>query len=174
MLPLVEIPELVRHYAPWFVAVFSSEALAPFQRYVSGLIVSENKTVDGINRLFVRDVRHQSRLTRLLPESPLSVEALNQARLNLLSSLAGTQMKPKGVLSIDDTLLTHDGQHFNKIAHLYDSTQGCDAWAHNLVNLYYSDEQTDSPVDFRLWEPVEIDALAAGPKATGVPIREHK
>lgn len=65
MLPLVEIPEVVRHYAPWFVSVFSPEAFAQFQRYGSGLIVSENKPVDGINRLFVIDVRKQSRLNRL-------------------------------------------------------------------------------------------------------------
>jgi len=174
MLPLVEIPEIVRHYAPWFASVFSPEALAQFQRYVSGLILSENKTVDGINRLFVIDVRNQSSLNRLLTESPFSIEALNQARLNCLSSLAGTQMKPKGILSIDDTLLTHYGQHFDKIAYLYDHTQGCYVWAHNLVNLHYSDDQTDYPVDFRLWEPVELDALEAGLKAAGVPIRERK
>ncbi len=174
MLPLVEIPELVRHYAPFFAPVFSPDAFAQFQRYVSGLIVSENKTVDGINRLFVVDVRHQSSLNRLLTESPFAVEALNQARLTLLSSLAGTRMKPKGVLSIDATLLTHYGQHFDKIAYLYDSTQGCYVWAHNLVNLHYSDDQTDYPVHFQLWEPVEIDVLEAGLNATGVPIRASK
>ena len=109
MLPLVEIPELVRHYAPFFATVFSPEAFAQFQRYVSGLIVSENKTVDGINRLFVLEVRHQSSLNRWLTESPFSVDALNQARLALLASLAGTQLKAQGVLSIDDTLLSHYG-----------------------------------------------------------------
>ena len=80
MLPWVEIPEIVRHYAPWFASVFSPEALEPFQRDLSGLIVSANKTVDGINRLFVIDVRHQSSLNRLLTASPLSVDAVNQAR----------------------------------------------------------------------------------------------
>jgi DDE superfamily endonuclease len=173
MLPLVEIPEIVRHFAPFFASVFSPEALVPFQRYVSGLIVSENKTVDGINRLFVIDVRHQSSLNRLLTESPLAVEALNQARLHLLGSLAGTCMKPQGVLSLDDTLLTHDGQDFDKIAYLYDSIQGCYVWAHNLVNLHYSDDQTDYPVDFRLWEPVAVDALEAGLQTAGVAIRER-
>jgi hypothetical protein len=174
MLPLVEIPEIVRHYAPWFASVFSPEAFIQFQRYVSGLIVSENKTVEGINRLFVIDVRHQSSLNRLLTESPFSVDALNRARIGLLSNLAGTQMKPKGVLSLDDTLLTHYGQHFDKIAYLYDSAQGCYVWAHNLINLHYSDDQTDYPVDFRLWEPVELDVLEAGLQAAGVPIRASK
>jgi len=65
MLPLVEIPAIVRHYAPFFTSVFSPAAFIQFQRYVSGLIVSENKTVEGINRIFVIDVRHQSSLNRL-------------------------------------------------------------------------------------------------------------
>lgn len=107
MLPLVELPEIVRHYAPGFASVFSPAAFAQFQRYISGLIMSENKTVEGINRIFVIDVRHQSSLNRWLTESPFAVEALHQARLKLLSSLSGTEMKLKGVLSLDDTLLTH-------------------------------------------------------------------
>ena len=66
MLPLVEIPDIVRHYTPFFSSVFSPQAFQQFQRYVSGLIVSENKTVDGINRLFVLDVRNQTSLNRFL------------------------------------------------------------------------------------------------------------
>ena len=81
MLPLVEIPDIVQHYAPFFSSVFSPQALQQFQRYVSGLIVSENKTVDGINRLFVLDVRNQTSLNRLLNESPFSIDALHQAYL---------------------------------------------------------------------------------------------
>lgn len=174
MIPLVEIPEIVCHYAPFFESVFSVEALEQFKRYISGLIVSENKTVEGINRIFVVDVRNQSSLNRLLTESPFSVEALNQARIELLSSLSGTQIKSKGVLSLDDVLLTHYGKHFDKIAYLYDSTKGCYVWAHNLVNLHYSDDQTDYPIDFQLWEPVEIGDLETGLKAAGVPIRQSK
>ena len=136
MLPLVDIPDIVQHYAPFFASVFSLQAFQQFQRYLSGLILSENKTVEGINRLFVLDTRHQSSLNRLLPESPFDIEALHQARLTLLQSLPGTQMKPKGVLSVDDTLLNHYGQHFDQIAYLYDSAQKRYVWAHNLVNLH--------------------------------------
>ena len=107
MLPWVEIPALVRHDAPWFASLLSPEALAQVQRSMSGLIVSENKPVDGSNRIVVGDVRHQSRLKRFLHERPLAVEAVNQARLKLFSSLAGTQMTPQGILSIDATLVTH-------------------------------------------------------------------
>ena len=86
MFPLVEFPTLVQHYAPFFTEVFSPEAFIEFERYVSGLIVSENKTVDGINRLFVSESRNQSSLNRLLTASPFSLESLNQARLRMLNS----------------------------------------------------------------------------------------
>lgn len=174
MLPLVELPEIVRHYAPWFASVFSPEAFVQCQRYISGLIVSDHQTVEGINRIFVIDVRNQSRLNRWLTARPGSIEVLNQARLELMASRSGTQMKPKGVLSLDDTLLTHDGKHVEKIAYLYDHTQGWYVWAHHLVNLHSSDDQTAYPVDCQLWEPVAVDALETGLKAAGIPLRERK
>src|SRR5712692_8461634 len=120
MIPLVEFPELVQHYAPSFERVFSPAAFVQFKRYISGLIVSENKTVEGINRLFVVEGRNQSSLNRLLTDSPFSVAELNQARLDLLNRLPATRLKSRGVLSVDDTLLTHYGQHFDEIAKLYD------------------------------------------------------
>jgi hypothetical protein len=174
MLPLVEFPEIVQHYTPWFETVFSPEALVQFQRYLSGLIISENKTVDGINRLFVIDSRNQSSLNRLLTASPFSEAALNQQRLALLNSLEGTRLKPKGVLSVDDTLLTHYGQHFDEIAFLFDPVDGRYTWAHNLVNLHYSDDQTDYPLQFQLWNPADLDKIEQGLQATGIRLREGK
>ena len=174
MIPLVELPDIVRHYAPFFESVFSPEAFCQFQRYISGLIVSENKTVDGINRIFVIDTRNQSSLNRLLQESPFSIQEVQAARLNLLWSFPGTSIKPKGVLSLDDTLLTHYGQGFEKIAKLFDPSTGSYVWAHNLVNLHYSDDATDYPLDFQLWEPAEVDELEAGLKAAGIRLRAGK
>jgi len=74
MFPIVELPEIVRHNAPWFDPVFPEEALVQFQRYISGLIVSENKTIDGINCLVVHESRSQSGLNRLMaPLTPTVV-----------------------------------------------------------------------------------------------------
>jgi hypothetical protein len=174
MLPLVEFPYIVRHYAPWFAAVFSAEALVQFQRYLSGLIISENKTVDGINRLFVLESRHQSSLNRLLTASPFSEAALNRQRLALLNSLEGTRMNPRGVLSVDDTLLTHYGRHFDHIAFLYDPTEKRYTWAHNVVNLHYSDDRTDYPVHFQLWTPADLEQIERGLRAAGIRLQESK
>lgn len=174
MLPLVEFPELVQHYAPFFRDVFSAEAFIQFERYISGLIVSENKTVDGINRLFVVESRNQSSLNRWLAASPYEKEALNRARLALLASLPGTRMKPKGVFSVDDTLLIHYGQDFEQIAKLWDHVSGTYVWAHDLVTIHYSDDETDYPVLFRLWEPVDLDKLEQGIRGCGVPLKASK
>lgn len=174
MIPLVEIPELVKHYAPYFVDIFSEEAFIEFQRYISGLIVSENKTVEGINRLFVNESRNQTSLNRLLTRSPYQVSEINQARLELLASLEGTRMKPRGVLGIDDTLLTHFGHHFEGIACLFDHTSGTYEWAHNLLTVHYSDELTDYPVLFQLWQPAELEKIEAGLVAAGIKIKPSK
>ena len=175
MLPLVELPEIVSHYAPWFESVFpDEEALIQFQRYLSGLLVSENKTVEGINRLVVYENRHQSSLNRLLTDTPYSEGRLDDQRLALLASLPGTRMKPKGVLSVDDTLLTHYGQQFDEIAKLWDPTEKRFVWAHNLVNVHYSDEQTDYPVFYQLWRPADLEQLEQGLQAVGLKLRADK
>jgi hypothetical protein len=52
MFPLVEFPELVQHYAPFFEGVFSAEAFIEFQRYISGLIVSDLRQDRGRHQPF--------------------------------------------------------------------------------------------------------------------------
>lgn len=54
MFPLVEFPELVQHYAPHFESVFSPAAFVEFERYVSGLIVSDLRQNGGWHQPFVR------------------------------------------------------------------------------------------------------------------------
>ena len=89
MFPIVELPEIVKHYTAWFAPVFSDEALIQFQRYITGLIVSENKTVEGINRLIVHESRNQSSLNRLLTASPYSHRDAQSATTGLVSQFAG-------------------------------------------------------------------------------------
>lgn len=174
MLPLIEIPTIVQHYAHWFEPVFSEQAMIQFQRYVSGLLAADNKTVDGINNAVLAEPRNQSSLNRFLTESPFSETHLNQRRLALLNSLPGTQLKPKGVLAIDDTLLAHYGDQFDGIAYLFDPAEQRYTWAHNLVNLHYSDDETDYPLWFQLWQPADLAQLEQGLVAAGVTLRASK
>ncbi len=173
--PIVSFPQIVEHYAHFYEPVFSEEAFIQFKRYISGLLLSENKSIDGINRLFVKETRNQSSLNRLLTEYPWSRTELNKARLEMLKSVPRTKIKKTtGVLGLDDTLLTHYGQKFEKIAKLWDHVHNCYVWAHNLVSLHYSDEQSDYPIDCQLWQPADLDKLEAGLPKAGVPLRESK
>ncbi|HLE61578.1 MAG TPA: transposase [Pyrinomonadaceae bacterium] len=177
MVPLVEFPLLVEHYAPFFKDVFSAKALIEFKRYLSGLIVSENKTVDGINRVCVVENRHQSSLNRFLTKDkhPFGLDSLNRSRLDVMDSLPATRLKATtGVISVDDTLLTHYGQDFEQIAKLYDHVTQRYTWAHDLVTLHYSDDETDYPLLFELWKPVDLKKLEDGLRAANVPLKASK
>lgn len=173
--PIVSFPQIVEHYAHFYENVFSDEALVQFKRYISGLLISENKTIDGINRLFVNEARNQSSLNRLLTEYSWSKGELNEARLEMLASVPSTKVKKKsGVLSLDDSLLSHYGKKFEKIAKLWDHVENRYVWAHNLVTLHYSDEQTDYPIANQLWQPADLEKLEKGLPQAGVALRASK
>ena len=173
--PIVSFPQIVEHYAHFYENVFSEEAFIQFKRYISGLILSENKSIDGINRLFVTETRNQSSLNRLLTEYAWSRTELNTARLEMLGRNPRTKIKKKtGVLSLDDTLLSHYGRKFAQIAYLWDHVNNCYVWAHNLVNLHYSDEQTDYPLAYQLWQPPDLDKIEAGLIETGIALKKTK
>ena len=80
-------------------------------------------------------------------------------------------MKPKGVFSVDDTLLMHYGQDFEQTVKLWDYVSGTYIWAHDLVTIHYSDDETDYPVLFQLWEPADLEKLEQGIRAAGI---KHK
>ena len=173
--PIINFPQIVEHYAHFYEPVFSEDAFLQFKRYISGLLLSENKTIDGMNRLFVQEKRNQSSLNRLLTEYSWSQTQLNEARLEMLNNIPGTKIKKKtGVLGIDDSLLHHHGKTFEKIAKLWDHVENRYVWAHNLVSLHYSDDQTDYPIECQLWQPPDLEQLEKGLPEAGVKLKESK
>lgn len=109
-MPLLELPKTVGYYTPYYTKVFLPAALMEFLQYISGQLVSENKMVEGINRALsapgVFENRNQSSLNRRLTATPFSLAELEQARFAMMNSVAAMRLKAKGVLSLDDTLLT--------------------------------------------------------------------
>lgn len=178
MFGLTQIPEVVSHYAPAFRSLFSAASYEHFQRYLTGLLISDNKTVQGINRLFVLDERDQSSLNRFLTQYEYDELKLNEQRLDLLQQQPASSVKAegrfKGCITLDDTLLHHRGHHFDQIAMLYDPVSKQYGYAHDLVNLYYSDDQTDYPVYYQLWQPVDVIKLEQALKKAKVSLNPDK
>lgn len=103
MLPIVEIPRFVKEYTQGYRDLFSPELYEHFQRYLTGLLVSENKTIQAINGLFVVQTRDQSSLNRFLTEYRWDTKEFNERRLRLLQQQEARRPKRRGVLIIDDT-----------------------------------------------------------------------
>lgn len=171
---IVSFPEIVGHYAPCFRSCFSEAGFLHFQKAITGFLVSENKTLSEINKLFAFETRDQSSFNRFFNRQSFDLRAVNAARLEMLHAQSDNQFKPKGVLSIDSSLLTHYGKHFFNIYYHYDYVHKCYRWAHDLVSLYYSDDQTDYPVFYQLWEPPDWEAVAEYFRSVGVTIKADK
>ncbi len=178
MIPIVKIPELISHYAPAYAALFTSAGYEHFQRYLSGLLICENKTVTHINQAFILSPRDPSTLNRFLTQGRYTVSDLNACRLSQLQANEQTRMRvtgrQRGVLGIDDTFLSHVGKHFDHIAKLWDHSEQRYTLAHNMVNLYYSDPVVEYPIDFELWQPADLRLIEQGLRDREIGLREAK
>lgn len=85
---LVSFPSLVEKYSSYFQHCFSEEGFIHFKKAVSGFIVSENKTISGINRLFLEHQCDQSNFNRFFNNASLDLRAINEARIDMLQSCA--------------------------------------------------------------------------------------
>lgn len=172
-------PSIIEYFARYFEDCFDSEKdYKQFKRAITGLLVSDNKTIEAMNRLLLVDQIDQSNFNRFFHRIASKLEVINEHRLDMLQEKEGSKMKAdgpvRGVLSIDNSLLKHYGKHFDHISYQMDYTDKCFRWCHDLVTLYYSDDQTDYPVYFKLWEPADWAKVIDFYKGKGVQINESK
>lgn len=83
---LVDFPCIVKKYAPFFESCFSPEGYEHFKRAVSGFIVSENKTLEAINRMFVNHKGDQSCFNKFFNRQNFDLERVNCNRLDMLQA----------------------------------------------------------------------------------------
>lgn len=163
MMILLDFPSIVKRYAPYFEECFSPEGYEHFKKAISGFMVSENKTLEAINRLFVNNQRHQTSFNKFFNRQSFDLSQVNANRIAMLQDNEQTKFKfgkAQGVVSLDNSLLKHYGKHFDNIYYHYDYVHKCYRWAHDLVTLYYSDDQTDYPIDYQLWETPDWEKVA--------------
>src|SRR5208337_839064 len=103
MLPIAVYPSVVEDFLPKVKQGFSKPQLKQFARYLTGLMVCDNKTVTAINNSFVGH-NDQSALNNWLTESGWSDEKLEKARKELIKEEQKAKNLTRGVLILDDTL----------------------------------------------------------------------
>ena len=175
---LIDFPSIVHKYAPYFESCFSSAGYEHFKKALSGFMLSDNKTLEGINRMFLVNSRDQSSFNKFFNRQHFNLSEIHSRRLSMLQGNEATRFKlakgESGVLSVDNSLLKHYGKYFDNIYYHYDYVKKCFRWAHDLVTLYYSDDQTDYPVDYQLWQPPDWEAVAEFFERKGYTINEEK
>lgn len=171
---LIDFPEVVKAYAPYFEDLFSEPGFNHFQRFVSGLLIGSNHTVEGINRLFALAPLNQSSANRFVNCQNFSLEELNHRRVELMQQCETTKINEQGCLSIDGSLLHHVGTKFDGIANMWDHVNKTYGPAHELVSLYYADDHVDYPLNYQLWDPPDWEAVAEHVRRLGFKINEAR
>lgn len=156
MLPLVEIPPTVRKYAEGYQDLFSPEQFEHFKRYLTGLFVSENKTIQAINGSFVVEARNQSSLNRFFTEYLWSATAVNERRLELLRKDPATTPKKHAVLIMDDTHNEKYGEHFPLLGQWFIPSAKRYGFSHNVVTIHYADRKVDYPLELRWYDQMDV------------------
>jgi len=123
MLPIAVYPSIVDEFLPKMKQEFSKPQLKQFARYLTGLIVCDNKTVTAINNSFVGH-NDQSALNNWLTDSDWSEEKLDHARKQLIKEELNAKNLKHGVLIIDDTLNHKTGKHMDGVNIHFDHAQG--------------------------------------------------
>jgi SRSO17 transposase len=149
-MPVVtEIPQELSTALQPFRYHFGAPAFRHFLTYVTGLILAENLTVEGINRTFV-DHKHPSSLNRFLTWSVWDSQDVNRTRLETLK--ADGDLQGKGCLLIDDSLAHKTGTHIEGVGILKDHALDRYVLAHDLVTaVFLKNDDTLHPIDSRLY-----------------------
>jgi DDE superfamily endonuclease len=150
MMPLVtDLPDQLSVALSRYRKHFGAPAFRHFQTYVCGLILAENLTVEGINRIFVNR-RHPSSLNRFMTWSIWDREDVNRTRLNILKADGG--IHGRGWLVFDDTLTHKTGRAIEAVGILKDHAEDRYVLAHNIVTaVFVNRDGTCHPMDFRLY-----------------------
>lgn len=149
--PITAYPSIVANNLKHFEEFFSKPQLDHFARYLTGLIVSDNRTVQGINDNFVFR-KDQSNLNRFLTEANWDEGKVERRRIELVKqNLKGMSAK-KGALYLDDTLLHKRGGKIDGVGRYYDPANKRYTLGHNLVTSQLTIKNRQFPLGLRRYQ----------------------
>lgn len=142
-LPIVCVPPVLNTLFKPYKVLFSKPQFNHFRRLITGLVVSDNKTIQEINDSFGQ--RDQSNMNRFVSHSDWGLDDMNKVRLEQVKR--HLSLRKKGVIIVDETLLHKTGREM-ELAGIHRSgiTKRLE-WGHMVVNAYYTDsDDNDFPI----------------------------
>jgi hypothetical protein len=165
---VVAIPHVVEELLVQFGDLLPNEpSRLHFAEYLTGLLIAERKTVNGISHEFAATT-DQSCLNRWLTEAPWDAERINQHRLDWLQADPTTRYRQDGVIAIDNTLIDHDGKLIEDAGWFWDHAEERYLIAHDyLFSNYVHPSGKHYPLHFRRFRKRETC------EQTGTPFKNH-
>ena len=168
MLPMVEVPETIRKgLRPYRDLFRRAEGFEHVSRYVTGLIVSPNKTVQGIyaNQVWEGDKPSRRAMHEAVFEAGWEAEAL----LPRHRAVIALEHRGRGreVISLDWTLVHHErGPQIYGTTRSYDYVERRMARFQTVVTAVIANRQLIDGIDLHIQEPSVCQEEAAYLKAT--------
>jgi SRSO17 transposase len=153
-IPIAAYPSIIANNLKHFEEFFSKPQLEHFAQYLTGLIVSENRTVQGINDNFVCH-KDQSNLNRFLTESDWPEEKVDQRRKELIRSEVEGMSSKNGALYVDDTIAHKRGEKIEGVSKYFDSATQMYTLGHNVVTSQLTIKGRQFPLGFRRYQKYE-------------------
>ena len=139
-LPIIEKPHQLMANLEIYRRMFTKPQFDHFRRLITGLIISDNKTVQEINDCF--NECDQSSLNKFLNLSSWDREEVEKIRMRQIK-----KSNPKeGILIIDPTLLHKTGKFMEKANYHYDGLTKGKEWGHQLVHSIFTDGKNNFPL----------------------------
>lgn len=140
-LPVVEIPRELRKLMKPYRKNFTKPQFKQFRKLITGLIVSDKKTIQEINDCF--NDTDQSSLNKFVTLSPWDEEAVNKIRIKQAKD---SFKLSNGILIIDPTMLHKTGKHMEKANYHRSGKTKKIEWGHFLVDSFFVDGEDAFPL----------------------------
>jgi len=151
MLPIADIPVSLNDFADELSEAFNHpQQLLHFKEFLTGLILSENKTVAGIHQCLI-DGDEYDALRKFLSRSPWTAEKLQEERLKWIKKNLPKETKSPKVVAIDPTFIHHTGEDIHGVYWYWDYAKRSYVKAQRLVLSTWVNPKIQIPLSARLY-----------------------
>src|SRR5215469_3443776 len=151
-MPIIQPPRIVKDAIEEFLAPLfdNTPQRKHLANYLTGLMISENKTVAGMTNE-MPNASDQSCLNRFLTEVDWDENAMNKARIDCLQQFDDTKFHERGVIALDDVLLEKSGKLIPDSGIFWDHCEERYKHAQDyiIINYVNTNSKKHYPLDFK-------------------------
>lgn len=145
-IPMKGIPPGIPKFLRPYRKAFTKPNFEHYKTLITGLIVSDNKTLEDINDSFHR--RNQSSFNRFVTTDKCDIEAVKNIRMAQIQRAIPDR---RGSLIVDDTLSHKTGKKMEYANYHYSGMSKKKEWGHNIVTTHFVGGACELPVDYDIY-----------------------